>query len=103
MASACRRSNTLRRPIFGYRLRMDVALENPVSAGTEGARRILSLNLSGKRTEWAITKVTFLAPIFSPEHLASGAFLSQIKQKEVMKNGSDFDQCCCCGKRHSVE
>ena len=30
---------------------MDVALENPVGSGTEGARRRKPLNLSGKRTE----------------------------------------------------
>ena len=30
---------------------MDVALENPGETGTEGARRRMPLNLSGKRTE----------------------------------------------------
>ena len=61
-----------------------------------------SLNLSGKRTEWVKMKLTIRAH-FSPELSASGAFfVPKQRKKEVMENGSDFDQWCCCGKRHSV-
>jgi hypothetical protein len=53
---------------------MDVALENPGLPGTEGARRRISLNLSGKRTEWACRNLTNFLPIFSPEQDAFGVF-----------------------------
>ena len=59
---------------------MDVTLENPGKTGTEGARKLKLLNLSGKRTEWDDSRLTVCAH-FSPEHDAFGVFYCKEMKK----------------------
>jgi hypothetical protein len=60
---------------------MDVALENPGLPGTEGARRRISLNLSGKRTEWVFMKLTSSYPFLHQSILHLVLFCPKIKRK----------------------